>query len=53
MYYSISCLLYVLNKISPGHSLKQKIKNLLKENEFVDMEEMGFPKEREVEAIWK
>lgn len=53
MYYSISCLLYVLNKVSPGHSLKQKIKNLLKENEFVDLEEMGFPEDWETEALWK
>ncbi len=53
MYYLISCLLYVLNKVSPGHSLKQKIVTLLKENEFVDMEEMGFPKDWKEQPLWK
>ena len=53
MYYSISCLLYVLNKVSPGHSLKVKIKNLLQENKFVDMEKMGFPENWEAEPLWK
>lgn len=53
MYYLVSCLLYVLNKVSPGHSLKQKIKNLLNENEFVDIEEMGFPKDWEDQPLWK
>ena len=52
MYYLISCLLYVLNKVSPDHSLKQKIKNLLQENDFVNLEEMGFPKNWEKQPLW-
>ncbi|WP_036196358.1 Abi family protein [Maribacter antarcticus] len=52
MYYLISCLLYVLNKVSPGHSQKEKLKILFKENDFVDKQEMGFPENWEENLLW-
>ncbi|ALU75844.1 Abi family protein [Tenacibaculum finnmarkense genomovar ulcerans] len=53
MYYLISCLLYVLNKVSPEHSLKNKIINLLEENNFIILSEMGFPNNWKKEFLWK
>ena len=53
MYYAISCLLYVLNKVSPGHRLKVKIKDLLYDNKFVDLQEMGFPINWEEQPLWR
>ena len=52
MYYVISCSLYVLNKVSPGHSLKQKIKDLLLESNFIDLEDMGFPNDWTKQPLW-
>lgn len=51
MYYVISCSLYVLNKVSPGHSLKEKMKGLLL-NHNINLEEMGFPDDWETQPLW-
>ncbi len=52
MYYSVSCLLYVINKVSSGHTLKEKIKKLLKDSEFISLDEMGFPSDWEEQPLW-
>lgn len=53
MYHSLSCILFILNKVSKGHSLKEKIINLLKENDFINISEMGFPDNWKEQDIWK
>ena len=53
MYHSLSCILFILNKVSQGHSLKDKIINLLDENNFINISEMGFPENWKEQNIWK
>lgn len=54
IYYFLSCLLYNLEFISPGHSVKLKLKNLIhKKSGSISLESMGFPIDWEQEAIWK
>lgn len=53
MYHCISCILYVLNKVSKGHSLKEKLINLLEENNFIELKEMGFPDNWKKQDLWK
>ena len=53
MYHCLSCILFILNKVSEGHSLKEKIINLLKENNFINISEMGFPENWREQEIWK
>ncbi len=53
MYHCVSCILFVLNKVSYGHSLKTKLIALLNESEFIDTTEMGFPENWKEQAIWK
>jgi abortive infection bacteriophage resistance protein len=52
LYHCLSCILFVLNKISPGHSLKAKIIELLDENDFLDLGEMGFPAHWKEQPLW-
>lgn len=53
MYHCMSCILFVLNKVSEGHSLKDKIINLLDSNEEVELSEMGIPGNWREQGIWK
>lgn len=53
MYYTISAILYVLNKVSKGHSIKPKLLSLFQESEFINFTEMGFPKNWKEELLWK
>jgi hypothetical protein len=53
MYLSLSCVLFVLNKVSRGNSLKEKIINILNDNHFINITEMGFPKNWRQQDIWK
>lgn len=52
LYYSLSCILYVLNKISPGHSIKDKLVHLF-DNNTERLNEMGFPKDWQEQPLWK
>ena len=52
-YHCVSCILFLLNKISVGHSLKNKFKTLLLENPSISILEMGFPIDWEEQEIWK
>lgn len=52
-YHCISCILFVLNKISNGHSFKQKFISLLNEHPSINTSEMGFPKDWQNQDIWK
>jgi abortive infection bacteriophage resistance protein len=53
MYHCMSCILYVLNKVSKGHSLKEKLIDLLQENNFIEKSEMGIPANWRDQEIWK
>ncbi|MBT8234234.1 MAG: Abi-like protein, partial [Saprospiraceae bacterium] len=53
IYYFLSCSLYILQFVSPGHSIKNKLKNLIdhKPNS-ISLESMGFPSDWKNEDIW-
>ena len=51
VYYSLSCILYVLNKISPGHSIKNKLIELFTNN-LDRLSEMGFPENWNEQPLW-
>jgi len=53
LYHWLSCIIFVLNKISEGHTVKEKIIELLNENPFIDIDEMGFPKNWKEQPLWK
>ena len=53
IYHNLSCILFLLNKVSPGHSLKGKLVNLIEENNFINLEEMGIPNDWREQDIWK
>ncbi len=49
----LSAILYLCNFISPGHHIKQEILALFEKFSHVPLYKMGFPKEWEVQPIWK
>lgn len=53
IYHCMSCVLFVLNKVSEGHSLKDKIINLLDNNEEIELSEMGIPENWREQDIWR
>ena len=53
MYHCMSCVLFVLNKVSEGSGFKRKIIELLDENESINLTEMGFPENWKEQNIWK
>lgn len=53
LYHCLSCILFVLNKVSTGSSLKAKIITLIEENDFVDISEMGFPDNWRDQKLWR
>ena len=53
IYHCMSCILFVLNKISKGHSIKNKIITLIDNNEFINLEHMGIPPNWRDQDLWK
>lgn len=53
IYHCISCILFVLNKVSKGHSLKNRIITLMDDNDFIDLAEMGIPNNWREQDLWK
>jgi abortive infection bacteriophage resistance protein len=53
LYPMLSCIIYILNIISPGHSFVTKFKELISHTKNVNLKEMGFPKNWEKEPIWQ
>lgn len=53
LYHCLSCIIFVLNKVSSGHKVKEKIVELFAENGFVDLTEMGFPENWKEQPLWK
>ncbi|MFT5915536.1 MAG: abortive infection bacteriophage resistance protein [Flammeovirgaceae bacterium] len=53
MYHCLSCIIFVLNKVSPNHSLKDRIVNLVENTQVINLEDMGFPTNWKEMEIWK
>lgn len=53
LYHCLSCIIFVLNKISEGHTVKEKIIGLLNDYSFIEVNEMGFPKNWKEQSLWK
>jgi len=49
----VSCMLYICNKVTPGHSIKQKIKELIQENHPFPIHKFGFSDDWELQNLWK
>lgn len=53
LYYFLSCALYMLGFISPGHNVKTKIKQLIKSRpDSIQLNSMGFPEDWDDQALW-
>ncbi|MCL2028203.1 MAG: Abi family protein [Bacteroidales bacterium] len=52
-YAYLSCMLYVLNIISPQHSFKNNLLELMKTCPMMQEKEMGFPTNWQTEPLWK
>lgn len=53
IYYLLSCIIFVLNKVSENHSIKEKLITLFEENDFINLTEMGMPNNWREQEIWK
>jgi abortive infection bacteriophage resistance protein len=53
VYAYICCMQYILNIISPYHSFRDKIIDLMKNCPLLQEKEMGFPKDWQKENIWQ
>ena len=53
LYAYLCCIVYVLNIISPDHSFKNNIVNLVKKCPLMQEKEMGFPKKWQNEQLWQ
>ena len=49
----ISCMLYLCNKVTPGHSIKTKILDLFNANPHIPIYKLGFINNWKNEPIWK
>lgn len=53
LYALLCCLIYWVNNIQPGNTIKDDILQLIKKHPNVDPSAMGFPTGWEQEALWK
>lgn len=53
LYIQLSCIVYLLNLISPGHSFINNFKVLIKSCHLIKLKDMGFPEEWEREPVWR
>lgn len=53
LYALLCCLIYWVNNIQPGNTIKDSILQLMKKHPNVDPSAMGFPKGWEQELMWK
>lgn len=49
----ISCMLYLCNKVTPGHQIKSKILDLFESNPNIPIYKLGFLNQWEKEDLWK
>lgn len=53
LFLTLSCLIYLLDCISPGHQWKKRFKDLLQKHPNIETRKMGFPNAWEQEALWR
>lgn len=53
LFYQISCIIYLLNKINENSAIKDRLKQLFKTSININLQSMGFPDNWEIEQIWK
>ncbi|WP_317164116.1 Abi family protein [Cryomorpha ignava] len=53
MYHCMSYILYILNKVSAGHGIKERIIILIEDSDFINLTEMGIPDDWRDQNIWK
>lgn len=53
LYATLSCMVYILNIISPSHNFVNRIKGLFELSNLVNLKEMGFPRGWEKEPLWQ
>lgn len=49
----ISCMLYICNKVTPGHQIKQKIKELIRINPSIPVYKLGFLNDWDQQDLWR
>lgn len=53
LYHSLSCIIFILNKVSNGHAVKKKLIRLFENNQKKYLLEMGFPENWKEQPLWK
>lgn len=53
VYYVLSIMQYLLQTINPNSSFTTRLKQLINEYQEIDIHAMGFPKDWEMEPLWK
>ncbi len=48
-----SCMVYLCNKVTPGHQIKVKIKDLIRNTPTIPITKLGFSNNWEQQALWK
>ncbi len=48
----ISCMVYICNKVTPGHHIKSKIENLIENNPSIPIYKLGFLNNWDQQDIW-
>jgi abortive infection bacteriophage resistance protein len=48
----ISCMVYVCNKVTPGHHIRSKIKDLFQNNPNIPVFKLGFGNNWEQQDLW-
>lgn len=49
----ISCMVFICNKVTPGHNIKLKIKDLIQNNSTIPIYKLGFLNNWERQDLWK
>ena len=54
LFATLSCIVYILDIISPGSNFRKNIKELIKSDcRLLDLEDMGFPKYWQSPPVWR
>jgi len=53
LFVSLSCILYTLNVITPGHHWKDQLKHLFSQYPTIKLSDMGFPINWQNEPLWQ
>lgn len=54
LFATLSCIVYILDIISPGSDFRKNIKELLKSDcRLLDLKDMGFPKYWQSLPVWR